>query len=125
MSFRKIQLDAMSVDQLAERFAAVTVAQDNAILGGENAKFNRLYDRMKEVSDELKGRPGDQRRALMALFEYSNMQVQLQAAKFTLAVAPPEARRKLEAIADSQRFSQAGDAGMSLFNLDRGIFKPT
>ena len=41
------------------------------------------------------------------------------------AVAPPEARRKLEAIADSQWFPQAGDAGMSLLNLDRGIFKPT
>lgn len=125
MIFRKIRLDAMSIDQLVERFAAITVAQDNAILGGENAKFSRLYLRMDEVSDELKRRPGDQRHALLTLFEYPNMQVQLEAAKFTLAVEPLEARRKLEEIADSQWFPQAGDAGMSLLNLDRGIFKPT
>ncbi len=124
MIFRKIRLDAMSVDQLVERFAAVTVAQDNALLSRELAKFNRLYDRMKEVSDELKSRSGDQRHALMKLYEYPNMQVQLQAARFTLAIAPLEARRKLEAIADSDWFPQAGDAGMSLLNLDRGIFKP-
>lgn len=125
MIFRKIRLDAMSVDQLVERFAAVTVAQDDAILGRESAKFNRLYDRMQEVSDELNVRPGDERRALMKLYEYPNMQVQLQAAKFTLAVAPLEARRKLESIAASEWYPQAGDAGMSLLNLDRGLFKPT
>lgn len=125
MNLKKTKLDAMTVDQLVERFAAITVAQDDALLGHEFAKFNRLYDRMKEVSDELKNRSGDQRRALMKLYDYPNMQVQLQAARFTLAVAALEARQKLEAIVASQWFPQAGDAGMSLLNLDRGIFKPT
>jgi hypothetical protein len=31
----------------------------------------------------------------------------------------------LEMIADSNWMPQAGDAGMSLSNLDRGVFKPT
>ncbi len=80
---------------------------------------------MMEVSNELKGRPGDQRRALMTLYDHPNMQAQLQAAKLTLAVAPDEARRKIEFIASSGWLPQSGDAGMCLFNLDRGIFKPT
>jgi hypothetical protein len=53
------------------------------------------------------------------------MQVQLQAAKLTLAVESDEARRKIEAIASSRWLPQSGDAGMCLLNLDRGIFKPT
>ncbi len=48
-----------------------------------------------------------------------------EVAKLTLAVAPIEARAQLEAIAASKWFPQAGDAGMSLSNLDNGIFKPT
>lgn len=125
MIFRKIRLDAMLVDQLVGRFAAITAAQDDTLLGHELTKFNRLFDRMMEVSIELRGRPGDQRRALMALYDHPNMQAQLQAAKLTLAVAPDEARRKIESIASSGWLPQSGDAGMCLFNLDRGIFKPT
>jgi hypothetical protein len=125
MIFRKIRLDAMAVDQLVVRFAAITAAQDDALLGNEFTKFNRLFDRMMEVSEELKGRPGDQRRALMTLYSHPNIQVQLQAAKLTLAVESDEARRKIEAIASSRWLPQSGDAGMCLLNLDRGIFKPT
>jgi uncharacterized protein DUF2019 len=51
--------------------------------------------------------------------------VRLTAAKATLAVSPDAARRLLRSIADSKEYPQAGDAGMSLVNLDRGIFKPT
>ncbi|GEM_PF-847585 len=36
-----------------------------------------------------------------------------------------EARSQLEAIAQSKWFPQAGDAGMTLLNLDRGVFKPS
>jgi len=49
----------------------------------------------------------------------------LNSMKATLALAPDAARRALEALAASREFPQAGDAGMSLINLDRGIFKPT
>jgi hypothetical protein len=48
----------------------------------------------------------------------------LQAAKGTLGVAPVEARKIIEAVKQSGWFPQAGDAGMTLINLDRGIFKP-
>lgn len=78
-----------------------------------------------DVANELKRREGDERSALLRLFGHPNMQVRLQAAKKTLAVAPVEARAQLEAIAASKWFPQAGDAGMSLWNLDNGVFKPT
>jgi hypothetical protein len=61
----------------------------------------------------------------MALFNHPNMQVRLKAAVETLAVAPYEARLQLRAIADSQWFPQAGDAGMTLRGIDDCSFKPT
>jgi hypothetical protein len=80
---------------------------------------------MQHVVDELRVRKGDQRRALLALYDHPSVQVRLKAAKATLAVAPLEARAALEAIRASNWQPQALDAGMSLRNLDNGVFKPT
>jgi hypothetical protein len=49
----------------------------------------------------------------------------MKAALSTLALEPKKARMVLEAISLSQRQPQALQAGMSLWNLDRGVFKPT
>jgi hypothetical protein len=115
----------MTTKELVDRFAAIGLAQDQALLGGEIAKFNRLFEQMAGVANELKARDGDQRTALMTLYDYPNMQVRLKAAIHTLAVAPVAARQQLEAIAETHWMPQAGDAGMSLSNLDIGIFKPS
>ncbi|MCF2523023.1 DUF2019 domain-containing protein [Bradyrhizobium sp. G127] len=122
---KKVNLSGMTTKELVERFAQIGRAQDQALLGGQISKFNRLFDQMAEISKELKERPGDQRRELMGLYNFPNMQVRLKAAIHTLAVSPIEARGQLEMIAESKWFPQAGDAGMSLSNLNRGIFKPT
>jgi uncharacterized protein YdcH (DUF465 family) len=122
---KRVELSDMTTTDLVERFAQIGVAQGKALLRGEHAKFNRLFDQMGDVSKELKRRDGDQRRALMALYNYQDMQVRLKAAKHTLAVARVEARRMLQMIADSNWMPRAGDAGMSLWNLDRGVYKPT
>jgi hypothetical protein len=80
---------------------------------------------MEDVKRELKARDGDQRRALLRLYDHPNAQVRLKAVKATLAVAPERARRMLEIMAESHEYPQAGDAGMTIDALDRGIFKPT
>ncbi len=115
----------LSDDRLLEEFTAIGLRQDEALLRNAISRFNRLFDQREAIEAELKCRPGDQRRILMRLYEHENAQVRLNAAKATLAVAPVEARQLLEAIAASRRFPQAGDAGMSLINLDNGIYKPT
>jgi len=115
----------MSLDQLLARFAAIGVDQDKALLRNEIAKFNRLYDEMDAIENELKARNGDQRRALVGLYDHPNAQVRLNAIKATLAVSPEQARRMLSVMANSREYPQAGDAGMTLVNLERGIFKPT
>lgn len=122
---KQSELTKMSSANLVKRFVQIVVAQDEALLGGKRSTFNRLFREMMDVTNELKTREGDQRRLLVELYDYPNMQVRVQATKLTLAVAPIAARQQLEAIADTHWMPQAGDAGMSLSNLDRGIFKPT
>jgi ParB-like chromosome segregation protein Spo0J len=119
------KLRDMTVDQLVERFTAIALDQDKALLRNEYAKFNRLFERMEEVKGELRARSGDERRALLRLYDHPNAQVRLKAVKATLAVAPESARRMLEIMAESGEYPQAGDAGMTIDALDRGVFRPT
>jgi HEAT repeat protein len=114
-----------SVDELVDRFKEIALGQDHAIRTDDNAKFRALFREMEAVEAALKSHAGDQRRALLELYDDPNSQVRLSAAKATLAVAPEAARRLLRAIADSNDNPQAGDAGMCLVTLDRGIFRPT
>ncbi len=100
------------------------VKQNKALLWDDLSEFTNLYWQIDAIREELKGRPGDQRRALLTLFNHPDMQVRLNAAKATLAVAPDQARAMLERIKERRRGPQAGDAGMCLLNLDRGIFVP-
>jgi hypothetical protein len=123
--FNPNELKELSVIDLVERFSALALAQDDADLDSDFDRYNRHFRAMMDVQDELKRRPGDQRRALLKLYDHPNAQVRLMAAKVTLAVEPQAARRLLQRIAESAEHPQAGDAGMSLSNLDRGVFKPS
>jgi hypothetical protein len=122
---KKAILQDLPVEALIERYVAVGVAQYEAELDDNTRKFNRLYDDVKAVEAELKSRPGDQRTALLTLYKHANMQVRLNAAHATLTVAPEAARGLLVAIRDSRWMPQALHAGMSLWNLEKGVFRPT
>lgn len=119
------KLKALTTEELVERFVAIGFAQEQADLYDDIGEFNLLFKKMQDVVGELRSREGDQRSALLTLYDHPNLQVRIKAVKNTLALAPEEGRRVLQAIADSQRQPQAGEAGMSLRNLDAGIFKPT
>jgi hypothetical protein len=121
---KRFDVRVATVADLVDRFTAVCVEQDNALLEDNISKFNRLYDRMIEITQELKSRPGDQRRALLVLLNHRDIQVRLQAARLTLALAPKESRQTIEEIVASKWQPQAGDAGMCLFMLDSGRFVP-
>ncbi len=122
---KRVILRHSAIDELVQQFAALALEQDEALLDSDISKASRLYWKLKDVEAELKAREGDQRCALLKLYDHPNAQVRLKATKATLAVAPDAARRMLETIAESREFPQAGEAGMSISNLDAGIFKPT
>lgn len=122
---RKVNLAEMSVDELVERYAAIGIAQYEAEIDSDQRRFNRLIQDIIAMQAELKARPGDQRVALKSLYNHPNMQVRLNAARATLAVAPEAARAQLLAIRESRWMPQALHAGMSLRNLEKGVYRPT
>ena len=64
----RVNLQAMAVAELLQRFVAIAVDQDKAIFNEDTAKSDKLYDQIDEVINELKSRPGDQRSPSAALF---------------------------------------------------------
>ncbi len=128
---KAVDLRSMNIDQLIERFAAIGEAQYQALEQHEdwiedkaNVSFNKLFAQMNDVDLELRARGREARLALQGLYDHPNVQVRLKAAKRTLAVAPEAARHVIEAVANSKWYPQAGEAGMTLWNLDNGTFKP-
>ncbi len=121
---RRKDLATLSVAELVEAYAQTGIAEDKAEMDDDLPKRNRLCLKMFAIGKELKSRPGDQRRALLTLYDHPNVEVRLMAAKCTLAVAPIKARKVIESIAASKRFPYAGDAGMCLWALDSGAFVP-
>ena len=122
---KRMPVSEMTDNQLVERFLVIAFEQDQAMLYDDNARYNRLYDKMKDVERELKQRPGDQRRVLLPLFEHENLQVQLRAALATLAVAPEASRVVLQRLSDRNRYPQAADAREMMEAIDDGTFVPS
>jgi hypothetical protein len=118
-------LHELSAVELVERFAAASLGQFQAELEGDIAKQYEFVRQSIAVTDELKSRPGDQRSALIKLYDHPNVQVRLNAARLTFAVAPVAAREVIQAVKESKQYPQAMDAGMCLWTIEQGIFKPT
>jgi hypothetical protein len=119
------KLKSLAAEELKRLFEQLCIQQYDALEGDAISSYNKRYDQILAIQNELKSRPGDQRRILMSLFGHPNMQVRLTAAHANLAIDYIAARRELEAIVDEQWFPQSGDAGMTLWNLDRGVYQPT
>src|SRR4029077_18735737 len=95
------RLDKLSVAELVKVFADLAIEQYDHILLCEIAQINRYYQKLKAIELDLKSRAGDQRRALMSLYDHQNPNVRVKAAKATLALAPTAARQVLETVAST------------------------
>jgi hypothetical protein len=91
---------------------------------GQQTKYNRLFDEMRELVLVLKARTGDARAELLPLLNHRNAQVRIKAAIATLVVAPEKARTALQLIVDRGEFPQAADASGTLSYLEDGRFVP-
>lgn len=122
---KQMPIAGMTGEQLVERFVAICLEREQALLYDDIEEFNRLFALMRAIVNELKERPGDARHALLDLYDHPNLQVRIKAVKNSLALAPDERRRVLQEIANATNRPQALEAGMSPRNLKAGIFKPT
>src|SRR3546814_3594846 len=98
-----LNLASLSNRQLLSHFEEICDGQSRNMDEVWQARiYNKLYDQMILVLNELKARPGDQRRLLADLYGHDNAQVRLKAAIHTLAIFPAEARRSEEHTSELQ-----------------------
>jgi hypothetical protein len=95
------KLGKLTIEELVEGFVVIALEQDKALRHGQHAKYNRLFDQMETIKQELQERTGDQRQALVALHSHPNALVRLKSAIATLALAPEAAQRTLQASANA------------------------
>ena len=111
----------LSIEELLDRFALIGIKQREALNDSQIRTFNKLFREMAAIGKELRARGTDARLALLKLMTHPDIQVRLQAARFGYGADPKTARACIEEIANSNRFPQAGDAGMTITFLDDGI----
>jgi hypothetical protein len=119
------QLHTVALRKLYERFIAAAFEQHKSLINGDHADYNRLFDEVNAIEQELKRRGEDERRALASLFNHPSAQVRLNAAIATLALEPETARQALQLISDRNEYPQAPYARDMLWALDRGTYKPS
>jgi uncharacterized protein DUF2019 len=119
------QVQRVPLRKLYERFIAAALEQHESMLYGDNDKYNRLYEEVRAIENELKRRGEDETRALASLFDDPSAQVRLNAAIATLALEPEAARQALQLISDRNEYPQAPYARDMLWALDRGTYKPS
>jgi hypothetical protein len=117
-------LSEWSDEELVARFLAISLEQDEAIRIDQSRKYNRLYEEMLGVTEELKKRPGNPRQALLAFLDHRNPQVRLKAAIHTLAVDRDRALAALQTIRDRREYPQSADAWGIMDALAEGRFTP-
>jgi len=128
-------LTSMTLDQLVQYFVDTAIAEEEAILGSTTdetdptreaavQRMDELFCEMQRINGELRRRGPEARLALMPLYDHPNAQVNLEAAHYTLAVAPAVARERLQVIADSEWAPQFWQARSIISALEHGNLKP-
>ena len=122
---RQTKPETASVEDLVTFFTSIAIKQNTAAENLRNSEYNRLYRLMEEIEAQLKSRGGDQRRALLPLYNHPNPTVRFKAAMATFALAPREARDVLQLIKDRKEFPIAMNASQMLSAIDEGRYIPT
>lgn len=122
---KKYPLSETSSDALMLRFEDLCLLQYRSLEREEIAAHNKRCDEIEAIVIELMARPGDERRLLQRFYSHKNAQVALTAAHANLAIDYARARQVIEEIAAYAMGTQQLAAGMTLENLDRGIYRPT
>jgi len=115
----------METEELVRLFEELCISSGIALDEYKIRTFNRLFDALLAVEMELKGRPGDQRRALKVLLGKGDLQVRVTAAKALLVVDRAAAIRELKKVEAINCLPQSADAGMTLDYLASGFYVPS
>ena len=109
---------------LVERFAKLAHDAGAAVLDSETRQANRIFHYMEEIDTILRTRGRQSRLMLAPLLDDEDRFVRYYAAQYLLGLIPDRARKVVEWNAKYGFDAIAGDAGMTLDDLDSGFYKP-
>ena len=121
---RKLDLVHLTNAELANRFAEAAKKRGRAIREGEVRDANRMYHYMDAIHSILRSRGLTARQELLPLLDGEDRYVQYYTAIQLLGVVPDRAREIIESNHKYWSDAIAFDAGMILYNLDIGVFRP-
>jgi hypothetical protein len=121
---KRLDLNALSDEELIRRFTLAARTMGSSVLDSETRQANRMYNLMRAIDTVLRLRGKNARLKLMPLLDDSDRFVRYYAAKKLLGLVPGRARAVIEWNANYWFDAIAGDAGMTLDDLDAGFYKP-
>ncbi|MAS13296.1 MAG: hypothetical protein CMH69_08335 [Nitratireductor sp.] len=105
---------AVPADATVQEFIDLSLTQHEAVLYLETRAYNRAYEKIRKLVDKLRLSPGDQRHALIDLFDHPNPQVRLNAAKYAHPLFPEESIQVVQSIIDAKKYPQEAHARSAL-----------
>ena len=117
-------LDKLSNAELVRRFAEAAKKRGLAVLDSDVRNANRVIQYMHAIDSVLRARGIEARKELLPLLDSEDRFVRYYSAKNLLGIAPSQARAVIEWTHKYWYDAIAFDAGMTLSNLDSGVFKP-
>lgn len=114
---------ALSNQELVTIFSEAARDMGAAVLDSNSRRANHAFERMDIVDRVLRSRGRAAHMALSSLLADKDRFVRYYGAKFLLPLIPDRARPVIEENAKFWFDAIAGDAGMTLLALDRGLYK--
>ncbi len=120
----KRNLTQLSAAELVRAYEDIVVQQDESFKNARIKRFNEQFQQRREISHELRSRPGDQREMLAALFKHPKAWVRMCVATDTFVLNEARARMHMQYIAEHTWDPYRGEARSALGSWDAG-HRPT
>lgn len=117
-------LDRMTIDELLARFVTISRQQYPLTLNDNFNGYNALFRKLTAIDNELRRRGIEARLALTRLFDHPNIQVRLNAAEHSLAVARQSSLAVLRQITKEDIGPFRLAAGMTVALVEDGTIVP-
>jgi hypothetical protein len=120
-----MKLDKLTADELVSLFASLGEQRYPLTLNDEIKLANRLIRQQNEITKELRRRGIEARLELTKLFNHPNIQVRMNAAKWSIGVAREPALNVLRQITKEDFGAFRLSAGMTVALVEDGTITPT
>jgi hypothetical protein len=122
-------LTGLSNEQLVAAFVEFSHEQGAALKNEDTRSYNRLFDKLKPIEEELRKRGDEVRKGLIPLLKatptsglsYQDAQTRFNAAEELDSLVPALARATLRDIAVNGPRKYRGMAGMSISIREKGV----